>query len=48
METAAARAALPPAGVPAEDGRTRDRVGNLLLEHGPQTAAELAARLGVS
>ncbi|WP_369138839.1 helix-turn-helix transcriptional regulator [Modestobacter versicolor] len=48
METAAARAALPPAGVPAEDGRTRDRVGSLLLEHGPQTATELAARLGVS
>ena len=48
METAAARAALPPAGVPAEDGRTRDRVGSLLLEHGPQTATELAARLGIS
>ena len=31
-----------------DDGRTRDRVSGLLLEHGPQTAAELAARLGVS
>jgi predicted ArsR family transcriptional regulator len=31
-----------------DDGRTRDRVTGLLLEHGPQTAAELAARLGVS
>jgi len=35
----------PPA---AEDTRTRDRVTALLLEHGPQTAAELAARLGIS
>jgi predicted ArsR family transcriptional regulator len=33
---------------PADDGRTRDRVSALLLEYGPQTAAELAARLGVS
>jgi predicted ArsR family transcriptional regulator len=32
----------------ADDGRTRERVSGLLLEHGPQTAAELAARLGVS
>ena len=32
----------------ADDGRTRDRVTGLLLEHGPQTAAELATRLGVS
>ena len=32
----------------ADDGRTRDRVSALLLEHGPQTAAELAARLGIS
>jgi predicted ArsR family transcriptional regulator len=31
-----------------DDGRTRDRVTGLLLEHGPQTAAELAARLGLS
>ncbi len=31
-----------------EDGRTRDRVSALLLEHGPQTAAELAALLGIS
>jgi predicted ArsR family transcriptional regulator len=34
--------------MPAEDGRTRDRVSGLLLEHGPQSATELAARLGVS
>jgi predicted ArsR family transcriptional regulator len=34
--------------VAADDGRTRDRVTGLLLEHGPQTAAELAARLGIS
>ena len=33
---------------PADDRRTRDRVGALLLEHGPQTATELAARLGIS
>ncbi len=33
---------------PADDGRTRDRVGALLLQHGPQTASELAARLGIS
>ncbi len=32
----------------ADDVRTRDRVTALLLEHGPQTASELAARLGVS
>jgi predicted ArsR family transcriptional regulator len=38
--------ARPPAG--GEDGRTRDRVTALLLEHGPQTASELAARLGIS
>jgi predicted ArsR family transcriptional regulator len=31
-----------------EDGRTRDRVSALLLERGPQTAAELAALLGIS
>jgi predicted ArsR family transcriptional regulator len=41
-----ASAARTPA--PADDGRTRHRVSALLLEHGPQTAAELAARLGVS
>jgi predicted ArsR family transcriptional regulator len=32
----------------ADDGRTRDRVSALLLEHGPQTATELAERLSVS
>jgi predicted ArsR family transcriptional regulator len=32
----------------ADDGRTRHRVAALLLEHGPQTATELAGRLGVS
>jgi predicted ArsR family transcriptional regulator len=31
-----------------DDGRTRDRVSALLLQHGPQTASELAARLQVS
>jgi len=46
VETVAAAAV--PAGAPAEDGRTRDRVSALLLEHGPQSATELAARLGVS
>jgi predicted ArsR family transcriptional regulator len=48
VESAAARAVPSSAGLPAEDGRTRDRVTGLLLEHGPQTATELAARLGVS
>jgi predicted ArsR family transcriptional regulator len=32
----------------SDDGRTRDRVAALLLEQGPQTATELAGRLGVS
>jgi predicted ArsR family transcriptional regulator len=32
----------------AEDGRTRERVSALLLEHGAQTASELAGRLGIS
>jgi predicted ArsR family transcriptional regulator len=32
----------------ADDGRTRDRVSPLLLEYGPQTASELARRLGIS
>src|SRR5215218_2451181 len=42
-------AGSPPRPSPsAEDGRTRHRVTALLLEHGPQTASELAARLGVS
>ena len=45
METVAADVRSP---APGDDGRTRDRVSALLLEHGPQTAAELAARLGVS
>jgi predicted ArsR family transcriptional regulator len=31
-----------------DDGRTRDRVSALLLQHGPQTASELAERLSVS
>ena len=41
---------VPPARSPAgaDDGRTRDRVTGLLLQHGPQTAAELAARLAIS
>ena len=45
METGTA---APRASAFADDGRTRDRVSGLLLEHGPQTAAELAARLGIS
>ena len=36
------------ASAPADDGRTRDRVSALLLENGPQTASELAGRLGIS
>jgi predicted ArsR family transcriptional regulator len=32
----------------ADDGRTRDRVSALLLQHGPQSASELAERLAVS
>ncbi|GAA3161436.1 transcriptional regulator [Blastococcus jejuensis] len=46
MESAAVSSHRVPAT--AEDGRTRDRVSGLLLEHGPQTAAELAALLGIS
>ena len=38
----------PRSSAPADDGRTRDRVSALLLEHGPQTASELAGRLGIS
>ena len=38
----------PRSSATADDGRTRDRVSALLLERGPQTAAELAALLGVS
>jgi predicted ArsR family transcriptional regulator len=44
VETSAGQAGA----VRADDVRTRDRVTSLLLEHGPQTASELAARLGVS
>ena len=40
--------ARPAPSATADDGRTRDRVSALLLEHGPQTATELAARLGIS
>ncbi len=36
------------ANVAAPDGRTRDRVAQLLLELGSATAAELGARLGLS
>ena len=46
MENSAARSDRPSAG--ADDRRTRDRVSALLLEHGPQTASELADRLGIS
>ncbi len=38
----------PRSSATADDGRTRDRVSGLLLERGPQTAAELATLLGVS
>jgi len=41
-------AAHPRSSAPADDGRTRDRVSALLMEHGPQTATELATRLGIS
>jgi predicted ArsR family transcriptional regulator len=36
------------AAAPAPDGRTRDRVTQLLLAHGSATAAELGAALGLS
>jgi predicted ArsR family transcriptional regulator len=40
---------VPVSAVPAgADGRTRDRVGHLLLEHGPATAGQLGAELGLS
>ena len=38
----------PRASATSDDGRTRDRVSALLMEHGPQTATELATRLGIS
>jgi predicted ArsR family transcriptional regulator len=38
----------PRTSAPADDGRTRDRVSALLMEHGPQTATELATLLGIS
>jgi predicted ArsR family transcriptional regulator len=41
-------AAHPRPSATADDGRTRDRVSALLLEQGPQTATELAGRLGIS
>jgi predicted ArsR family transcriptional regulator len=41
-------AVQPRGSAPSDDGRTRDRVSALLLEHGPQTATELATRLGIS
>ncbi len=44
METGAGQVGT----VRTDDVRTRDRVTALLLEHGPQTASELAGRLGVS
>ncbi|MEI4271399.1 metalloregulator ArsR/SmtB family transcription factor [Klenkia sp. LSe6-5] len=46
MESNAVSSARPSAT--PDDGRTRDRVTGLLLEHGAQTATELAGRLGVS
>jgi len=41
-----AAAAVPAPGLPG-DGRTRDRVARLLLEHGAATAAQLAGLLGL-
>jgi predicted ArsR family transcriptional regulator len=41
-------APLPGAPSSVDDGRTRDRVSALLLQHGPQTATELAERLHLS
>ncbi len=38
----------PRSSATTDDGRTRDRVSALLMEHGPQTATELATRLGIS
>jgi predicted ArsR family transcriptional regulator len=47
--SAAPAEAAPGAAAPAgADGRTRDRVAQLLLEHGPATAAQLGAELGLS
>jgi predicted ArsR family transcriptional regulator len=37
-----------PAAEPAAEGRTRDMVARLVLESGPQTAADLAGRLHLS
>jgi predicted ArsR family transcriptional regulator len=50
VESASTSAVRAPsgAGPMADDGRTRDRVSALLRDHGPQTATELAALLGVS
>jgi predicted ArsR family transcriptional regulator len=50
VETSDARTDAVPArpSAAADDRRTRHRVTALLLEHGPQTASELAERLGVS
>lgn len=45
---ATAGAAAPVAAPAAPDGRTRDRVAQLLLERGSATAAELGAALGLS
>ena len=46
MQVGGGASSSPPRPSPsAEDGRTRHRVTALLLEHGPQTATELAGRL---
>ena len=42
------KTAAPRSPAAADDRRTRARVTGLLLEHGPQTATELAGRLGIS
>jgi predicted ArsR family transcriptional regulator len=50
VETAVALSPGAQSGAPSspDDGRTRDRVSALLLQHGPQTAAELAEKLRIS
>ncbi|WP_425517974.1 helix-turn-helix transcriptional regulator [Polymorphospora rubra] len=47
-EPASGAAAAAPAGGPTADGRTRDRVLQLLLAQGAATAAQLGAELGLS
>ena len=48
MADPVARPLAPTSPSPSPDGRTRDRVAQLLLERGSATAAELGAELGLS